>query len=201
MDIENITHWKTSDIKRLVQAAEVASNTVGRYKKVRVNYLISTSLGFYANALTKTLSIRLPKRGTNQPHPNPLVALASAGIESGTPILAVQTTYQLANYLAEQMSICAHGALGDTVLHDHIASDMPPSWAPGLVIRKYADPLKDGTFLDFCKKKEREIEKAQKHLDKWQPELDRAKKEVTKAKILVKKLKRSLANAKARRRT
>ena len=77
---------------------------------------------------------------------------------------------------------------------------MPPSWCPDLIIRKYADPMKDGSFVDFCRKKEKVIAKIQAKLDAWEPELKVLKKKIANAQRTQKKLKLSLKNAKARRR-
>jgi hypothetical protein len=198
IDIRNETHWRSKDIKRLIMKAAEASDTT--WGKVIVRYHLGGDVNWHVVRSSRTVKLALPKQGTRREHPNPLVALAAAAIDSKTPILPVQQTYVLANGLAWMMTSVVRGALADQSLHNNSGSDLPPPWAPDIFIAKYADPLKDGTFVDFKEKKEKEIAKQQGIIDQWTPVLREAQQKIREAQAKQKKAKRSLANAKARRR-
>ena len=200
IDIKNETHWRTRDIKRLVIKAAEASGTEDYWKTVNVTYSAGAHEWWNCHLRKSLIRIMLPKRGVSGSHPNPLVALAAAAIDSKTPILPVQQTYALANGLAWSMARLGGTDRVDGPLADAATSNMPPAWAPDIYIAKYADPLKDGTFVEFAAKKQKEIAKQQAIIDTWTERLNEAQEKIQVARAKQKKAKRSLANAKARRR-
>jgi hypothetical protein len=209
LTIENPTHWKSSDILRIVRAArDGAGADPKRRRHVTVKWQTrnasQTSYQFRAQVsdpVQTDITIWLPKRGPKVPHPSALTALAAAGIDSSTPLLAVSDSYFLANALAWEFAREACNGNLVSVLAPMKRSINPPSWGDGetLVISKYADPAKDGTFRDYVAKKEKAITAAQERIDKWTTELERSKRNLAHAKKDLKKHQTSLADAKKRR--
>ena len=81
-------------------------------------------------------------------------------------------------------------------------STNPPAWAGDstvLIITKYADPTKDGTYVAFKEKKEKEVSAAQARIDKYEAEVKRASKLLARAKKDKKKAQDALNAAKKRR--
>lgn len=130
LTIDNTTHWKSSDIERLVRAAmrkadadpaETRTVTV-RYQQVllrkggtktkrrRTTMRKPRGAFFYKQITTRNkvgaLEIFLPKKGPKDQHPNAMVTLAisasiaDAGIAPDATVLAVSVSYFLANALA-----------------------------------------------------------------------------------------------------
>ena len=106
LTIENVTHWKSSDILRIVRAArDEAGADPRRSRHVTVKWQTRnasrTSYRFVRqdDVPSTNITIWLPKRGSSVPHPNTMIALAAAGIDSSTPLLAVSESYFLANAL------------------------------------------------------------------------------------------------------
>ena len=221
---ENDTHWKTSDVLRIVRAAiaqagadpkrsrhiEIRWQTQGS----RVSYRVT---GAIRGSDKTTIQVNLPRKGPKKLHSNALIALAAAGIESDTPMLAVSDSYFLANAFAFELAKERNLLLGTgrhvdpdektraenkvDELRDEKRSTAPPSWADAesLIIAKYADPLKDGTFVALKEKKEAEIASAQERIDKWSAEIARAQRNLKRAEKDKKKAETALAAAKKRR--
>ena len=224
LTIENDTHWKTSDVLRIVRGAIAqaeADTKRRRHVKVRwqnqgsrVSYRIT---GAIRGSDLTNIEIFLPRKGPKKLHSNALIALAAAGIESDTPMLAVSDSYFLANAFAfelakERCHLAGAGRHADQEertraenkvdeLRSEKRSTAPPSWADAeaLIIAKYADPLKDGTFVALKEKKEAEIASAQQRIDKWKSELARATRNLKRAEKDKKKAETALAAAKKRR--
>jgi hypothetical protein len=212
LTIENETHWKSSDILRIVRAArDEAGADPKRYRHVIVKWqkrnASQTSYRYVpvvdsaSERRSAEIHIWLPKKGPKVPHPSALVALGAAGIDSATPLLAVSDSYFLANALAWEMSRRVDDQQKEHELATMRRSVNPPPWGDGetLVISKYADPARDGTFVDYVSKKEKAIEKAQARVDKWETEFERAKRNLAKAKKDLRAEQRSLTDAKKRR--
>jgi hypothetical protein len=207
LTIDNSTHWKSTDILRIVRAArDEGGADPKRRRNVTVRWQTlnasQTDYHFVAQADDSIeISIYLPKRGPKVQHRNALVALAAAGIDADTTMLAVSDSYFLANALAWEFSR-EMGDPGKTQsLQGMRQSTNPPGWGDGttLIITKYADPAKDGTYLDYVAKKERAIGAVRIRVDKWETEFERAKRNLAQAKKDLRGHERSLADAKKRR--
>ena len=196
IQIQNHTHWRSTDIKRLVQGAIDAAG-VEQTDEQDVSIKYASIITVLVSAWG-VINIGLPKRGTKSPHPNAMVALATAGVESNTTLLAFQDVFWLANFLAWKLSSDGNGT-GANLLSQQRRSINPPSWGRDLYIAKYADPLKDASFVAFAERKEKEIATAQGRVDKWDAEQRRVDKNLTRAKRDLAAAKKSLKDAKKRR--
>ena len=214
LTFENETHWKTSDVRRIVQAAAAEAQTDPKRRRVvrirwqikgsRVSYRVT---GVDLNSEETKVEIFLPRKGPKALHHNALIALAAAGIDADTPMLAVSDSYFVANALAFEFSKEAVrlGAVDDNSkvkeLEPQKRSTDPPPWADAtkLVITKYADPVKDGAYVVFKEKKEAEIEAAQVRIDKYQAAVNKAERLLKRAKKDKKSAQDALAAAKKRR--
>ncbi len=201
IEIQNDTHWRDDDIRRLVEEAHVAAEAVSYTHKVHV--VFSTYMDSRIDVVSWVkpwqIEIHLPKKGPREDHPIPLVALASASQGGDTPVLASQVTYTLANRLAFQFAHVRYGVLAKPPLFDNRESNMPPSWCPDLIIRKSADLNLDGTYKDFVKKREKEIASAERAIEKWEGTRDRAQGRVDRATDKLNKARKSLDTARKRR--
>jgi len=129
MKIENATHWRTSDIKRVILLAlthvggdpnlprkcrvghaTVRGKTISRTNRIniqRFDRVKDIGNGFK----TGEIVIWLPRRGPRNYHHNPMVALAiatdiaDAGITADTEVLAPSESYFLANCLAYEFAM------------------------------------------------------------------------------------------------
>jgi len=197
----NKTHWKSSDIKRLAKAAlETAGCTTG-YCSIYIEWDGSTYWNI-ANLRDDVeevcrLYIYLPRRGPKTPHPNALVALAASGIDASTPMLAIQDSFFLANDIYYSVA----GTLGNSPNSQWSRSTNPPTWWTGapLIITKYADPAKDGTYQAFLEKSRKKMEKIARRIERWSAEQIRAEKNLKRAHREMNAAKASLKSAKARR--
>lgn len=211
MKIENATHWRTSDIKRIVRLALARAGGDTRLtRNVNVDYLskrrngntsvvrvkLTGALKIYnGKHQANTIWIYLPKRGPRDHHSNPMVTLAiatdiaDAGFATDDVVLAASQSYFLANYLAfrfaeERIHLQDEVAENMRELEDNCRAVMAPSWADSkkLLIAKYRDPLKDGSFLGFMAKKEETIRRAEADMEKIDNEIaklqDRRKRAV-----------------------
>jgi uncharacterized small protein (DUF1192 family) len=205
LTVENETHWKTSDIKRIIRSAiNAAEADPKRPRQVKVTWQTKGSRVSYRftnrhDPEGSKIFIYLPRKGPKLLHHNALIALAAAGIAAETPMLAVSDSFFLANALAWELS--REVGMGDIALKVLSRSTAPPSWTNSttLIITKYADPKKDGTFVAFSKRKLKDIASADERIAKWQAELERAKKNLARAKKDKKKAATALAAAKKRR--
>lgn len=77
----------------------------------------------------------------------------------------------------------------------------PPAWADAskLLVFKVKDPLKDGTYLDFVKRKTTALKKAETAIEKETATIEAAKRRLKKARDRKKEIERSLKSAKERR--
>jgi hypothetical protein len=182
-----------------------------RQRTVNVTWAKGSRVSYRANwsAGHTTVNVSLPRKGPKLLHHNALVALAAAGIDTDTPMLAVSDSYFLANALAYELAreqFTEGGGNFDASLKvDELRpqkrSTCPPAWgdATKLIITKYADPEKDGTYVAFKEKKEKQIAAAQARIKKYEAEVRRAKKLLERAKRDKKKAQDSLTAAKSRR--
>lgn len=213
LEIDNVTHWKTSDIRRLIRAAMAEGG--GDPKPQRRVDVIYQPKGQGSNIsyifkpvadgqteMMRHIRIFLPKRGPKVPHHNAMVVLGAATIESKTPILAVSDTYFLGNALAWEFAKEEdfHGDK-EQELRGMKRSTNPPDWQrnDNLIITKYADPKKDAGYLSFVKKKEKLVAGAQVRITKYRAEVAAAKKRLARANKDEKKALKALADAKKRR--
>ena len=148
----------------------------------------------------------LPRKGPKVHHHNPLVAIAAASIDTSTDMLAVSDSYFIANVLA--YSFLRAGQEDQSIrdakmpeLEPMRRSTNPPAWGDGtkLIITKYADPLKDGTYRDFVKDKEHKLMLAKEREEKYAVAMAAAEKNLARARRDIKKIEKALADAKARR--
>ena len=203
LTIENETHWKSSDVKRIVLAAmEAAGADVTKKRTLRIQHDATTSyrVRMSTNSRHCLVEVYLPKRGPSAPHPNQLIALAAAGLDSAAPILAVQDSFFLANGLA--FAFAQKGNLPTVkTLRPAKNSNLPPPWANGtpFIITKYADPAKDSTYKAFVEKGEAKIQGALERVDKWATKAARAQKNLKRARKDLKAAEKSLKDAKQRR--
>ena len=205
---ENETHWRTSDIQRIVRLAMAEADAdVGEPRVVTTVYTKAppkakkqagqrrkrrkpsghssnpsvANITFHSSATTKDdvkvggqkvttlVTLHLPRRGSTNPHPVAMVALAAnravAGkVDEDDTLLAFSDVYFMANYLAYQFayeaSFLYEDENGELVnrwqeLRSDFREVTAPTWADPskLFIAKYRDPLKDATYLAFVKKK------------------------------------------------
>lgn len=205
--IENKTHWRTTDIKRVVQAALHAGGVEpDEATLVHVNWS-----GPKAEAVIQHgdenpyITIGLPRRGPKDQHSNPMlaVAISAAGCgEDGATVLALSEAFYLSNEIAYY---CAKGreVPQETLeaLFDSARSDLPPKWAPieTFVVQKYKDPLKDGAYLAFVKEKEKEIAKAKNDIMQAEAQIEVAQEKLKKARRKKVTAEKSLRMARERR--
>ncbi len=149
LHIDNETHWRSSDIRRLVNAClNAAEADLSRKYKVVVIYnvrhrklrykkstmaltAISTiDLAVSIWPLDTFITIKLPKGGPRNIHSNPMVAIASsAAAPREGKLLSPSETYRLANNLAFMLSREDPANILMMDLCDGRKSDMPPAWA------------------------------------------------------------------------
>lgn len=214
LNIENETHWKTSDIRRIVRAAlDEAEADIKRSRLVKVRWQSRGSrvsyrvTGANVDSEETTVEVFLPRKGPKVLHHNALIALAAAGIDSSTPMLAVSDSYFIANALAYEFAKEAwqtdHADSNQKMreLEAERRGTSPPGWtdATKMIITKYADPTKDGSYVDFKAKKEKEIESADARIHKWEAELSRVQRNLNRAKKDKKKAQDALVAARKRR--
>jgi len=195
--VQNDTHWKSSDLLRLVRAAAA---TAGHMKDIEICVMWDSRTDWETHpvdSLGDRIFIYLPKRGPKVQHPNALVALAAAKIPSTTQMLAVSESFYLANSIYYSLATI----VGKSPNPQLRWSNNPPTWWTGdpLVITKYADPAKDGTYQVFLDKNQQEQEAIMARINKWQAEKARAEKNLKRAQRDLRKAKASLRAAKTRR--
>ena len=203
LTFENETHWRTSDVQRIVRLAMAEADTgMDEPRVVRVLYpkkprstkgtkqkrrkpngiVTNPSVAnvvFRTDLLSETpkdskdktteIIIYLPRRGSKDPHPVAMVALAANRAVAGKvgeddTLLPFSDVYFMANYLAYHFASEAwllyedeNGKLREKweSLRQFYRETSPPAWADPskLFIAKYRNPLKDATFVAFLKKK------------------------------------------------
>lgn len=225
LHVENETHWRTPDIKRLVGVClDAADVDPDRKRKVTVVYnkkrRKAVSVVDFEIEIRKKdtlLTIMLPKNGPKDPHSNGMIAIASAVAAPGPgELLAPSQTFWMAHYLAKEFAL-EPGALLIEVECDEdtrvtnrerfnelrraCGSDMPPVWANAadLLICKVIDPKKDGTYLAFIDKKERAIKRAENAIKKEEKAVVSANRRLKDAKERKKKAIKALKDAEERR--
>jgi len=189
IEIQNETHWRDDDIVRLVEEATEVAGLSDRNFEITVDYDQGCSWDvIYAQnqLIGLTITIYLPKVGPSEGHPIPLVALAAAVVESDTPSLACQMTYELANLLAATVGGMFGGTPVTPALYASKWSNMPPSWCSDLIIREN-DPMQD-----FIKKREKEIASAERAIEKWSKTRDSAQRRIDTAQAKLAKARSSL---------
>jgi len=212
LTIENETHWKTSDIKKIVRMAQQEAGCHGcvvtqvkvgwQRRESRVSYRFAREVDDDADYI---VSIQLPRKGAKVQHSNPLVALAAEGISVDTLMLAVRDSYFLANALAYEFARATADTTGEFERVESLSamqrSTLPPPWADGtnIIITKYADPLKDGSYRDFVAEKQRKLDLAKEREKKYLAEMDSAEKGLKRARRDIRKIERAITEAKARR--
>jgi hypothetical protein len=227
LHINNDTHWRTSDIKRIIQLAlSEADADPGEDRKATIRYQKKgkgsrVSYVYYQVNGTKpgdpgALCVYLPKRGPKDTHPNAMVALAAsrdmatAGVDQDAVVLAVSDTYFLANAFAFEFAKEAvllyedsDGSMANkvSVLAQSRRSINAPSWCSSdkLFVCKYKDPRKDGTYLAFVKKKETAIKAATSRIENLEAEMASLKKKLTSARATKRRAEKALSAAKQRR--
>jgi len=221
--IENETHWRTPDIKRLVTAALGAAGAdMSRRRTIKVVYNIrkrkkkrtKSSKGptiSFVGKVDYTLSIMtketrvtlmMPKTGPRDLHSNAMVAIAAASAApTDSALLSPKETFRLAHQLAYSFSGEASAATEQAILRDNFHSSMPPAWcdASKLLICKVKDPLKDGTYLAFVAKKETVVKRAETAIEKEVAAVEAAKRRLKSARDRKKKAEQALRSARERR--
>jgi len=201
----NETHWKTSDVSRIVKAALAASGADSKRRRyIYIKWSGSNATQYWFEqtldqTAEMTIELALPRRGPKTLHPKALIALAAASIDTSTPMLAPSDSWFIANALYYEF--CGECFLRTP--EDQIVgrSKDPPSWANAsdLIITKYADPAKDGAYLDFVAKKEKEIATAQARVEKWRAEGARVQKNLKRAERDLRRHQKSLRESRKRR--
>lgn len=222
--ITNDTHWRTPDIKRLVKASleaaaadltqtykvDVAYN-VRRRKKKRatkkpttkspaVQQLSTADVTVNEKRGHDSIEIKLPKLGPRDSHDNPMVAIATEAAAPGEgDLLAASECFRIANWLINYYWNDVAKAGKEYPIH-HTSSEVPAGRdAADFLICKVKDPLQDGTYLDFVKKKEAQLKRAKTTIEKETATIEAAKRRMSAAKKRVKEIERSLKAARERR--
>lgn len=208
--IENETHWRTSDIKRIAHTALDACGADDPKDRAGFVFTVEWAPGPVAGVHAKDVAdrtevyIMLPRRGPKDPHPNPMMAIAIAALEAdeGSVVLAGCESFRMANALAHRIGkrMNLEQAQYDALLRA-ANSDMPPEWAPPktFVIQKFKDPKLDGTFRDFVAKKEKALTRADQDMKRAEAEAKQAMGRLKKAQARKKAAERSLQAARDRR--
>jgi hypothetical protein len=208
--IENETHWRTSDVKRIVDAALTACGVDDEQDRDGFKFSVEWAPGPQASARardvrnTTEVTILLPRRGPKDPHSNPMMALAIAALEAdeGAVVLAGSESFRMANALATRIAMRMDiSKERHDALHNASNSDMPPAWAPPetFVIQKFKDPKLDGAFRDFVAKKEKALTRADQDMKRAEAEAKQAMGRLKKAQSRKKAAERSLQAARERR--
>jgi hypothetical protein len=205
LTIENETHWKSSDILRIVRAAIAAAGADPKKKRLISVTWEDSNKAVMSGAIVDASShirIGLPKRGPKSPHANPMIVLAASAIPVDTTMLAVSESYRIANYLAFAMAY--ETDIDDRLyrqLKDSYMSTNPPSWsnANKLIITKYKDPKKDGTYLSFVARKKKAIARAEADIEREHKAVKAAERRLKSAKARKKKAEKALRVAAERR--
>jgi len=220
--IENETHWRTPDIKRLVTAAlEAAGADMSRRRVIKVVYNIRKRVGRMKSSKGPTTSsiskvdytyittskgvqvtLLMPKIGPKDLHSNAMVAIAAvAAAPTDATLLSPKETFRLAHRLAYHFSKESSSTTEQGSLLDNFHSTMPPAWcdASKLLICKVKDPLKDRTYLAFVAKKEAAVNRAKAAIESELATVEAAKRRLKSARERRKKAEQALRSARERR--
>jgi hypothetical protein len=209
--VENETHWRTSDIKRILQGALTVAG-VDPSETVEVDVCWTgpqSKVIMLESGKNPRMTIGLPRRGPKDPHRIPMMALALAAVHvpEGVMVLPLAESFRVANLVAyncvksRQYQFDAEHL--EPIVEAAMSQDMPPKWetVEFFLIQKYADPLKDGTYLDFVKDKRRAIARADQDVARAEQQVEAAQGRLKKAQARKKAAERSLQAARARRTT
>lgn len=221
INIENDTHWRTPDLRRLVQAAIDASDmnksrpvvvkaiyNVRRRKKRRgsksktpsITSVSKLDVAIARRSRDTLVTFLLPKNGPRDIHSNAMVAIAaSAGAPTAGSLLSASQTFCVAHRLVYEFS--SHAFAVEEGFDDALGSDMPPAWADAtkLLVCKVKDPKQDGTYLAFVSKKEVALTRAETAIEKEVATIEAAKRRLKKARTRMKDIEKSLRSARERR--
>lgn len=223
IQVTNDTHWRTPDIKRLVKTSltEAGADLTQTYK-VEVSYNIrrrkkkrATKKRTKAPAVQHVstadvtvedcrgfdrIVLKLPKLGPRDSHDNPMVAIATEAAAPGEgDLLAASECFRIANWLINYFWNDVAKA-GEEYPIDHTSSEVPAVGnAADFLLCKVKDPLQDGTYLDFVKKKEAQLKRAHTSIEKETANIEAAKRRLGAARKRVKEIEKSLKGARERR--
>lgn len=236
LTIDNTTHWKSSDIERLIRAAmkeadadpKEPRNVIVRYQKApkkKTRKQPKRKAKPHGTLLYKritehneigVLELFLPKKGPKDLHPNAMVtlaaatAIADAGIDADTTVLAVSVSFFIANALVYRLALEVSNSYEDTdgklkkklvSLVGSQESFQRPAWGAldRFFLTKYKDPKLDGTYLDRVKKKKAAIKRAETSIGKAEKALKAAQKWLRDTKAKKKAAEKSLRDMADRR--
>ena len=261
LTFENETHWRTTDIQRIVRLAMTEAGVeVSEPRVVRVLYpkkprktkkkpttptkpvrrrnpvVVSNpsvcNLLVRSNVLTQEtvrvrggerkgeevtteITIFLPRRGSKDPHPVAMVALAASRAVAGvvdedTTLLPFSDVFFLVNnlsyFLAKETAALyddPDGKLDENRkrLFEDRGEVTPPSWADPskLYIAKLKDKFKDATFLAFVKKRETYIKRCKSDIKREEKIIADATRRMKKAQQGKKTAELAIRNATERR--
>lgn len=210
MIVDNRTHWRTSDVKRVVKAAlERGEHPIAHVEIILITWTTGARAHSHAYTLgpKKTvIKVSLPKKGPKHHHKNAMLAVACAAgqKETDAEVLAFQEVFRFANVLAYSVAVGFEREKSVERLESllqAVGTTAKPDWAPleTFQIQKYKDPLKDGTYLDFVAKKQKEIDAVQNTIVYQEGLFAEAKAAIKSAKKRKRVLERALQAARARR--
>jgi len=215
MKITNGTHWRTSDIKRVMKSvldrfnmpmSEVEEVAVewqtGNASKASVKVDWPSASG---STTIPCVRLFLPKRGPKDHHQNAMLSIAcSASQDPNAEVLAFQEVFRFVNILAFRLvdEWCIGGSVDRPQdIQSAVGTTAKPDWAPveTFQIAKYKDPLKDGTYLDFVAKKQKELRRAEADIERETANMETARHRIKLAEQRKKAAEKALRDAKARR--
>ncbi len=236
LTIDNTTHWKSSDIERLIRAAmkeadadpQEPRNVVVRYqkapkkaRKTQPKRKAKPHGTLLYKQITEhnevgVLELFLPKKGPRDLHPNAMVtlgiatAIADAGIDADTTVLAPSVSFFIANALVYKLAREVSNSYEDPdgKLHAKLVSFVGtresfqrPAWGTldRFFLTKYKDPKLDGTYIDRVKKKKASIKRAETSIGKAEKALKVVQKRLKDAKAKKKAAEKSLRDMADRR--
>ncbi len=210
--VKNETHWKTSDIGKLVRAALRYSGwktTKNPKLRVKVGYSkpgntygeLSQMLDL-ASHRKRTMMLNLPKRG---PKDDPITMLATTSV-SDEPVLAPSAVYSLARSLAEGFLNVRRQSKPLTPRYEkrrreiktNAGSRVRPTWLPaGLYITRYAKP-KPPVKKPFLEQVEEALGRAEARVEEWEGELEHAEDYLKRARRDLKREQKRMRDARKR---
>ncbi len=172
--VENKTHWRSSDIGRMVRLCLKAAAPSSIKTEVvivsadsssfEVSKEIAGTYNFDTNPVSVTqrriLTISLPRRGKRS-NQSPLIQLAQAALGGGGDILPLHQTYDLAVKIAKEVFPSHKGQRGWHSRRNKVYKvprGTRPTWIPDdFSIRKYAPQKKRVDTRAFTEKVEDDI--------------------------------------------
>jgi hypothetical protein len=212
--IENETHWRSADIKRVIQAVIDANGSpsiglsaeVGWARSSTVSVKHEVTYGRRSEVPNRHVAfrIKLPRRGPKNHHDNPMLAIAlSASLTGNETVFSMQEAFRMTNVIGHIVACLSvePTAFSPTRLRPDVSVDAQPTWAPieTFMIQKYKDPKLDGTFRDFVAKKEKALTRADQDMKRAEVEAQKAMRRLKKAQARKKAAERSLQAARDRR--